>query len=97
LSIPCFFAQVDHELRPGTYRYDEMDSKVFAGSSICQTTAQIALVLTLEMMPTPTISLAVINLMQTLKKEKDDSPGNCAPRTALLKRLEDVATKEWLA
>ena len=28
---------------------------------------------------------------------KDDSPDMSAPRAALLKRLEEVATKEWLA
>jgi len=32
--------------------------------------------------------------MQTLAK--DDSPAMTAPRAALLKRLEEVATKDWL-
>lgn len=45
-------------------------------------------------MATP-ISLAMMSLMQTLVK--DDSPGMSAPRAALMNRLEDVATKEWLA
>jgi hypothetical protein len=63
--------------------------------TICQTAAQIAPVLTKEMMVTPTISLAMMSLMQTLAK--DDSPNMSAPRAALLKRLEEVATKEWLA
>ena len=62
--------------------------------TICQTAAQIAPVLTKEMMATPTISLAMMSLMQTLAK--DDSPDMTAPRAALLKRLEEVATKEWL-
>jgi len=46
------------------------------------------------MMP-PTISLAMMSLMQTLVK--DDSSDMSAPRAALLKRLEEVATKDWLA
>ena len=33
--------------------------------------------------------------MQTLAT--DDSPGMSAPRAALLKRLKDVATTDWLA
>jgi hypothetical protein len=57
--------------------------------------AQIAPVLTKEMMATPTISLAMMSLMQTLAK--DDSPAKTAPRAALLKRLEKAATHEWLA
>ena len=36
----------------------------------------------------------MMSLMQTLAK--DDSPEMNAPRAALLKRLEEVATKEWL-
>ena len=36
-----------------------------------------------------------VRLMQTFAK--DDSPDMSAPRAALLKRLEEVATKEWLA
>jgi hypothetical protein len=56
---------------------------------------QIAPVLTKEMMATPTISLAMMSMMQTLAQ--DDSPDMSAPRAALLKRLEDVATKDWLA
>ena len=63
--------------------------------TICQTALQIAPVLTKEMMATPTISLAMMSLMQTLAK--DDSPDMSTPRAALLKRLEEVATKEWLA
>lgn len=35
-----------------------------------------------------------MSLMQTLAK--DDNPDMSAPRAALLKRLEEVATKEWL-
>ena len=62
--------------------------------TICQTTTQTAPVLTKEMMATPTISLAMMSLMQTLAK--DDSPDMGAPRAALLKRLEEVATKNWL-
>lgn len=46
-------------------------------------------------MATPTISLAMISLMQTLAE--DDSPAMSAPHTALMKRLEEVATREWLA
>jgi hypothetical protein len=53
-------------------------------------------VLTKEMMATPTISLAMMSLMQTLAR-RDDSPDMSAPRAALLKRLEEVASKEWLA
>ena len=63
--------------------------------TICQTAGQIAPVLTKELMATSTISLAITSLMQTLAK--DDSPNMSAPRAALLKRLEEVATKEWLA
>lgn len=63
--------------------------------TICQTAAQIAPVLTKEMMTTPTISLAMMSLMQTLAK--DDSPDMNAPRAELLKRLEEVASTEWLA
>jgi hypothetical protein len=51
--------------------------------------------LTKEMMATPTISLGMMSLMQTFAK--DDSPDMSAPRTALLKRLDGVATNEWLA
>ncbi len=47
------------------------------------------------MMATPTISLAMISLMHPLAQ--DDSPDMSAPRAALLKRLEEAATKEWLA
>ena len=46
-------------------------------------------------MATPTISLAMMSLMQTLAK--DDGPDMSAPRAVLLKRLEAVATPEWLA
>ena len=63
--------------------------------TICQTAAQIAPVLTKEMMEMPTISLAMMSLMQTLAK--DPSPDMTAPRTALLRRLEEVAAKDWLA
>jgi hypothetical protein len=46
-------------------------------------------------MATPTISLAMMSLMQTLAK--DENPAMNAPRAALMKRLEEVATEEWLA
>ena len=46
------------------------------------------------MMATPTISLAMMSLMQALAK--DDSPDMSAPRAAMLKRLEEVASKDWL-
>lgn len=62
--------------------------------TICQTAAQITPVLTKEMMATPTISLAMMSLMQQLAK--DDSAGMTGPRAALMKRLEEVATPEWL-
>ena len=62
--------------------------------TICQTAAQIGPVLTKEMMTTPTISLAMMSLMQTLAK--DENPDMSVPRAALLKRFEEVATKEWL-
>ena len=62
--------------------------------TVCQTVSQIAPVLTKEIMATPTISLAMMSLMQTLAK--DDSPDMIAPRAALLKRLEEVAPKDWL-
>jgi len=52
-------------------------------------------VLTKEMMAMPTISLAMMSLMQTLAKDGSADMG--VPRTALMKRLEEVATKEWLA
>lgn len=63
--------------------------------TICQTALQIAPVLTKEMMATPTISLAMMSLMQNLAK--DDSPDMGAPRAALLKRLEEMASQDWLA
>lgn len=63
--------------------------------TICQTAAQIAPVLTKEMMGTPTISLAMMSLMQTLAK--DDSPERESPRVALMKCLEGLASKAWLA
>jgi len=63
--------------------------------AIYQTAMQIAPVLTKEMMATPTISLAMMSLMQTLTK--DVSAEMSAPRVALMKRLEEVATEEWLA
>jgi len=47
------------------------------------------------MVPLPRISLAMMSLMQTLAN--DDSPAMSAPRAALLKRLEEVATQDWLA
>jgi hypothetical protein len=37
----------------------------------------------------------MMSLMQTLAK--DDSPDMSTPRAALLKRLVEVATKDWLA
>jgi hypothetical protein len=37
----------------------------------------------------------MMSLMQTLAQ--DDSPDMSAPRAALLKRLEEVATAAWLA
>ena len=55
---------------------------------------QIASLMTKEMMDTPTISLAMMSLMQTLAK--DTSPDMNAPRAALLKRVEEVATAKWL-
>ncbi len=63
--------------------------------TICQTAAQISPVLTKEMMATPTISLAMMSLMQTLAK--DENAAMNEPRAALMKKLEEVATKEWLA
>lgn len=63
--------------------------------TICQTAAQIAPVLTKEMMATPTISLATMSLMQMLAK--DENAGIKEPQAALMKKLEDVATQEWLA
>jgi hypothetical protein len=68
--------------------------QIQAHPTICQTALQIAAVLTKEMMGTPTISLAMMSLMQT--RAKDDSPDMSAPRAALLKRLEEVAAKDWL-
>jgi|GEM_PF-1308540 len=42
--------------------------------------------------------LAMMSLMQTLVPQSgNDSPDMSAPRAALLKRLEEVATKDWLA
>lgn len=46
------------------------------------------------MLATPTISLAMMSLMQTLAK--DDSPDMSAPRAALLKRLGEVGARDWL-
>ena len=64
------------------------------GCVCSMTAAQIAPVLTKEMMATPTISLAMMSLMQLLAK--DDSVEMAGPRAALMKRLEEVATQEWL-
>ncbi len=63
--------------------------------TICLTAAQIAQVLTKEMMARPTISLAMMSLMQNLAK--DDSVDMSAPRAALMNRLAEVASKQWLA
>jgi hypothetical protein len=60
-----------------------------------QTAAQIAPILTAELMTKPMISLAMMSRMQTLAK--DDRPDMSAPRASLMKRLEEVASKEWLA
>ena len=46
------------------------------------------------MMATPTISLAMMTLMQTLAK--DESAEMREPHQELLKKLEEVATKDWL-
>ena len=62
--------------------------------TICQTAAQIAPVLTKEMMTLPTISLAMMSLMQALAK--DDSPDMKAPREAVRQCLNELASKEWL-
>jgi len=56
---------------------------------------QIVPVLTKEMMVTPTISLAMMSLMKALLK--DEGAEMNEPRAALIKKLEEVATKEWLA
>jgi hypothetical protein len=72
-----------------------MHPQIHGHPTICQTALQIAPVLTNQMMATPTISLALISLMQTLAK--NDSPDMSAPRAALLKPLEEAAAKEWLA
>jgi hypothetical protein len=69
--------------------------QIYGHPTICQTAAQIAPVLTKELMAQPTISLAMMSLMQTLAK--NTSPVMTAPRTALLKRLKEVAAKDWLA
>ena len=48
-----------------------------------------------EMAALSRVSLAMMSLMQALAK--DDSPDMSATRSALLKRLEEVAMKDWLA
>jgi len=63
--------------------------------TICQTAAQIVPVLTREMIVMPTVSLAMMSLMQALAKDESAEMGG--PRAALMKRLEEVAAKEWLA
>lgn len=68
--------------------------KILGHVTACETTAQIAPILTQEMMAKPTISFAMMSLMQQLAK--DDSPDMAGPRAALMKRLGEVATKEWL-
>ena len=50
--------------------------------------------LTKDMMAQTTISLGVMSLMQHMRP--DPSPAMAAPRRALMKRLEEVATKDWL-
>lgn len=68
--------------------------KILGHATAYQTAAQIAPVLTPEMMAKPTIALAMMSLMQQLVK--DDSAEMAGPREALLKLLEEGATKEWL-
>ena len=47
------------------------------------------------MMATPTISLAMMSLMQMLAK--DENAAMNEPQAALMKKLEEVASKDWLA
>ncbi len=71
--------------------------KILGHATACETAAQIAPVLTQEMMAKPTISLAMMSLMQQLVPQSgNDSADMAGPRAALMKRLEEVATKEWL-
>ena len=44
---------------------------------------------------TSDVDLAIMSLMQTLAN--DDSPDMSTPRAALLKRLDEMATKDWMA
>lgn len=67
---------------------------VIGHATACQTAAQIAPVLTKEMMALPTVSLGLMSLMRSL--QKDGSPDMAGPRETLLKRLEEFASKEWL-
>ena len=60
----------------------------------CETATLIPPVLTKEMLAQPTISLAMMSLMQSLAK--DDSPEMGGHRKVLEHRLEVVAPKEWL-
>ena len=46
------------------------------------------------MLAKPTISLAMMSLMQSLAK--DTSPEMEGPREKLKQRLEEVASKDWL-
>lgn len=68
--------------------------KILGHATACETAEQIAPVMTQEMMRTPTISLAMMSLMQQLAK--DDSAEMAGPHSTLLKRLEEIATNEWL-
>ena len=48
--------------------------------------------------PAPVTEQKLMSLMQTLVPQSGyDSPDMSAPRAALLERLEEVATREWLA
>jgi hypothetical protein len=61
----------------------------------CQTVERIATVLTKDMMADASVSLTMMNLMERIVP--DPTPAMTAPRGALRKRLEGVASKEWLS
>lgn len=63
-------------------------------AAVREIASEIASALTSEQISEPTISLAMMSLMQTLLD--DESPEMVESRTALMDRLKETAPKEWL-
>ncbi len=60
----------------------------------CEAAEQLSHILTQEMMALPTVSLAMMSLMQRLSA--DDDPAMIVIREALIGRLQQTAASEWL-